>query len=529
MDRRFLPAFLLFGLFLAIVILYEYGESFSFYFVGDDFAFIEYVLTEKAAIFWKPSCFYHFCPLGLFLITLPANFSIFEPAWFAAVGFVFFLSTSLLIMEVYRKVAGGLFGGFLAALLFATAVPNSEVIYWKTGTSTIAMTFFSLVSFLFYTRYLEKRSVRWFLATIAAFAVSILSMEQGTVTFGFLFLYDLLFQGFPKWKEATSPERKRELIPFAVRNLILLLLPISMMMYKRSLGADLGPFSFSQLFGLVPHLTRETLIRLFNFNRLHLPFLTSNLSVWLVVLALLVLFFVYIYIRKTAAGLFFLLGSIGSILTLSLVAGGPNERYFCLPLVYFSCFLSLFFRDVSLVMLRPIAKKSSTSEVNHSRTFFGGHNVLSVTLILAVAAAGFSGNVQRRTFWAAASKIERNIVKTVEDTYLAGSFSNGGGKKMYLINIPEYFVTGKDSIFYVSSNSLMPDLRHRLPEAADNIELAATAIHFGMDVNSEPVKYRALGRQNPLDRKRINQLQQEGHTMFQFSPALMDIIPVGAS
>ena len=49
--------FWLFSLALAVVILYEYGAAFNFYFVGDDFEHIKFVMDEKARILWSSSAF----------------------------------------------------------------------------------------------------------------------------------------------------------------------------------------------------------------------------------------------------------------------------------------------------------------------------------------------------------------------------------------------------------------------------------------------------------------------------------------
>jgi hypothetical protein len=522
MNRRRLTSLLLYSLALVVLILFEYGETFNFYFVGDDFAFIELVRTEKMKILWKPSCFYHYYPLGLLLIVLPSVFNIFEPSYYAAVSYLFYLLCSLLVMMLYRKIAGGLTWGFAAAVLYATAVPNSEVIYWKTGTQTLAMASFSLISLMLFAHSLEKRSKLIFLASIAAFILSMLCIEQGVVTFGFLFLYDLIFHSFPLFR--ISGERKRARARFIGRMFVFLSVPVSMTVIKMMLGAQLSPFRFSQLFWRIPHLTVETLIRLYDFNRLTFAFPLSSIQVGLLTLAFTLVFAAYLSLRRTASGLFFFLSSLGSILTISLAAGGPNERYFCLPLAFFSCFVVLFLKDLVTAAGHLIQKKfpegrKAIGATAVQKMVFGG-------LCLSLALSGLRGNLHRRQFWSAASQIERNIVGTVENLYLTGSLLKEPGKKLYLLNAPAFMVTKRNSIFYICSNSLMPDLRFRLAAAADDIELAATGNLFQMKVNGEDVIYRARGRQNVIDNKRIKQLVGEGHLFFQFSPAVMNVIPL---
>ncbi|RJP25891.1 MAG: hypothetical protein C4520_01690 [Candidatus Abyssobacteria bacterium SURF_5] len=526
MNRRLLPAFVFFSFLLACVILYEYGESFTFYFVGDDFAFIEYVRAEKASILWKPSCFYHYYPLGLFFITLPAYFDVFEPAYFTAVSFFFFVCSSILVMILFRKIAGGLAGGFLAALIYATAVPHSEVIYWKTCTSTIAMTFFSLASLFLYSLYLERKRAAFLVFCLAAYIASVLCMEQGIVTSGVLFLYDFLFHSFPQFKSSAADRRRQVVKGFLGRTMLLILLPALLMMLKSIVGAQLSPFSFAQLFPRIPHLTFETIIRLFDFNRIASGMHLSTTQASLLVLALGLVFLIYIFYRRTAAGFLFLFSSLGSVLAISLAAGGPNERYFCLPLAFFSCFLSLLLRDAAAAAAYPF--ENAFANLNR-RLFLGNmRHILYVGISLLVAAAGITGNLERRAYWAVASTIERNIVSTVEGVYLAGSIQPRKGKKLYLVNMPSYMVNEKKAVFYICSNSVIPDLRHKLPHAADDMELVATGNLFEMDINGEKLIYRALGLDNAMDNARIQQLMDDGHLFLQFSPVVMTAVPLKA-
>ena len=52
MREKHAIRFLVCALGLAAVIFFEYGESFLFYFVGDEFAFIEFALNEKTRTLW---------------------------------------------------------------------------------------------------------------------------------------------------------------------------------------------------------------------------------------------------------------------------------------------------------------------------------------------------------------------------------------------------------------------------------------------------------------------------------------------
>ncbi len=513
---------------LALLLLIEYGPSFNFYFVGDDFAFIDFVLSEKAAILWKSSCFYHYYPLGLIINSLPACFGWFDPKWFVGINFLFFFGCSTLIMVIYDRIVGGLAGGFLAALVYVTAVPNSEVIYWKTGNQTIAMAFFSLLSLLFFIRHVEKGSWKAFVGCAAAFIASMLSIEQGVVTFEVLFLYDLILWLAPQLREAGTGWKQIG-IRFLRRQFLLLLIPVLLTALKSALRLQLSPFSLeSRKWWMVPGMALDTMAKLFDFNNLVFRFAHSQLAFTLAVFSILLIFIGYILIRKSSAALFFFLTALGSILTISVAAGGPNLRYFCLPLAFFCCFLSLFVKDIATLItqvsgkgLARIRNVSGGSEPTHPwlcAALYSG-------LLLIVAFAGFRDNLARRGYWETASRIQRNMVESIEDLYLSGALRSG--QKLYLLNIPEDIWSKKFSVFYVASNSLIPDMRRRVGAAASGIEPIATGTFFETDVRGERVAYRALGcKDNKVEGRDIERLVRNGETVLWFSPATQMLTPL---
>ncbi len=520
--------FLLSTFALLAVIAFEYGESFDFYFVGDDFAFIEFVLNEKLGILRESSCFYHYYPLGLLLNALPATVGLMEPKWFVGLNFSLFLLCATLVMYLYYSVSRNLFTGFLAALLYSTAIPNSEVIYWKTGAQTIAMAAFSLVSLLLFAHYLRERSRAAFVGCILAFTLSMLCIEQGAVTFGILLLYDLLFHSVPNFRMSES--KKEIALGFLIRQSILLAVPATLTAVKVMLGLELSPFPLtSRPWWMIEKVAVETMARLFDFNNLLHPFITTHSALRLMVILGTCIFFLYILVRKSKTGLFFFLASLGPILIISIGAGGPNLRYFCLPLAFFTCFLCGFISDFSNVLVHTLRRifGSGGGALNGGT---GGRSawarkILCAGVCFALAGAGLSGNLKRRDYWKAASTIQENIVQTAEHAFLTGAISANSNRKLYLLNIPAEFRTRTGAVFYVASNSLMPDLRHRLGAAAERIEPVASGNPFEMSLNGETVIYRVLGRNRILTETEIKMVLDQGHSILRFSPQRKDLVP----
>jgi hypothetical protein len=511
------------------LILFEYGKTFNFYFVGDDFSHIGFVMREKFRILWKSSNFFHYYPLGLFINSLPAWFNVLEPKWFVAVNFAFYLGCSILVMKIYRDIVGDLMGGFLAALIFATAVPNSQVIYWKTGTQSIAMPFFSLLSLIFFMRHLRKGSKAAFAGSFALYAASMLTIEQGIITLAILGLYDIVFYSAPKFLENKS-DRKRVILGLVCRHSILALVPISLTSLKLALGLELSPFPLAtRPWGMLPALSVNTIAQLLDLHRIVLSegALTATVSIGVVITFLF--FAGYVLVRADNKSLFFLVASVGSILTVCIAAGGPNARYFCLSAAFYACFLSLILKNVARAVIwifrKALGHVSGVSSFLERKSGMIQHT-FSIVLCLIIAFAGLRTNLIRREYWATASSIERNMVQTVEDLVLIGAIGKHPEQKLYLLNIPEHFISEKHSIFYVASNSIMPDLRHRLGDSADRVKLIATGRRFELPVENDRVIYRALGWKEQLSMKEVGELIEDGHVIMQFSPFSKTLVPL---
>jgi hypothetical protein len=154
------------------------------------------------------------------------------------------------------------------------------------------------------------------------------------------------------------------------------------------------------------------------------------------------------------------------------------------------------------------------------------HIAIWVGASLSIAWIGLRGNLVRRDYWKCASLIERNIVESVESLYKSGAVQASAGQKVYLLNIPWHILSRRYLFFFVSGNSLMPDLRHRLGKAAAEVEVIASGYSFEMTIMGERVEYRTLGHSKMMDRRAIESLINNGHIVLQFSPRAMTLVPV---
>ncbi|GAB4348017.1 MAG: hypothetical protein Kow0099_30410 [Candidatus Abyssubacteria bacterium] len=519
MDIRSGAAFIGCVLVLAAILVSEYGDSFTFYFVGDDFAFVELVSGAKGDILWQSHSDWHYCPLGLLLNALPAAFGVFEPAWYVLTGFVIFLSCAVMVLMLYYEIERDIVGGLAAAVIYVTAIPQAEVIYWKTGNQTSAMALFSLLALLLYIRYVRRGTRLAFVGCIVMYAASMLSIEQGIVTLGIIFGYDLMFHSGPRFREASDSGTRRQLaVSFALRLLILSVVPVSLTVLKAALGFQLSPLT-SHPWWAIRFLFKDTLARLVDFNNVLAPAFASRDAFQLAGLLIFFLFFVWTVIRKNASAFFFLVIGSGTMLTISIAAGGPNSRYFCLPLAFFACFLAVFFKGMAGMGVRalegilPLSGRSAARWLRHL-VFWG--------MCAALAYVGYRGLIARRTYWGLASLIERNIVQGVESYFVSGRV--GPHQKVYLLNMPEHFGSEKYPIFYVGSHSLMPDLRHRLGVLSERVELIASGTLFEMTFMGERFMYRALGRDRIVNKGDVKKLIDGGEVVLRFSPDLMGLV-----
>jgi hypothetical protein len=228
-------------------------------------------------------------------------------------------------------------------------------------------------------------------------------------------------------------------------------------------------------------------------------------------------------------GSFFLLVSIGSILAIAVSVGDINLRYFCLPLVFFSCFVSMIISDISAKasgMLGQAFEKSVKLAKNDDRVSRFAYLALYACISSAIAYAGFRGILARRPYWKTASTIEWNIVETTENFSIAGAGQSFPGQKIYLLNIPKFFRSERYGLFYVASNSLMEDLRHRLGEKSKQIELISNTPVLEIVAHGQRLGCGVMAKKKSMDAREIMRLLEDGHIVLRFSPSAMTLVPL---
>jgi hypothetical protein len=532
--------FFAFTLVLAVVLGFEYGESFSFYFVGDDFMFIRHVQEKGLGILWTSPSPSHFYPLGTLAIALPACFGVLEPHWFGLVNFLLFFLSAILVMILYKRIAGSLLGGFFAALIYSTAVPNSEVIYWKTGNATIAMTCFSAIAFILFVRFLQNGSRKSFLGCIAAFAASMLCIEQGIMTFGILFLYDLIFFSVPQWR-ATGSTRKLIAKRFLCRHGTLLLVPLLLTTLKLAIGKTLMPIPLAhRSVSRLIFLATEAPLRLVDFNNIIFPSFRSLMGkpgqMEFVPRILIFLFLVFVLgytlKRRNTTSLFFLFSAVGSFVGIAVSANAISPRYFNLPLVFYACFLSSLAQDVTGLLRTAFRRRASRKprEIEkEERLSIWVQQGAYVVCCLTIVWFGMRGTLEYRAYWKLASLIESNIVESVEGYYNSRLDQNRPEQTIYLLDVPEFLWSDKYfSRFYVTGGSLVWELRYRLGAAADSIKFISTYRNFQMTTGDKYIAYQAYGAENgELVREGdIKKLIDDSHVVLRFSPDVLDVVPL---
>jgi len=446
------------------------------------------------------------------------------------VNFLIFFSCSVLVMTMYYSIVGDPGGGFLAALIFATAIPNSEVIYWKPGTMTIGMTMFSILALLFFIRHLRKGSNISFFACCAAYALSMICIEQGSLTIGVLVLYDLIFHSGPQFLSDKS-ERKRTANLFLRRHVILASLPVLLIVFKIVFDIGFSPIPWdSRDLSSIPWLAVETITKLIHLTNTILPRGSSPWAYRISAALILVILGAYIWKKKNLAGAFFLIVSITVVLTISIMAWGPHSRYYCLSLVYYACFLSLFLNNVIGDVVRHCTGNRSGMAADSDQTGNMSRNIhiaIYWSVCLTIVLAGLRGNLIRRDYWHAASVIERNAAETVEEYYRAGTMQDNPSQRIYLLNVPDFIWSEKYSFIYVSTNSLLLDIRHRIGGQAAGVIPIADSTPAEIIIWGKTMEYIKLGRDNVMDAASIKKLVEEGHVVLEFSPVTMTLSPFG--
>ena len=85
----------------------------------------------------------------------------------------------------------------------------------------------------------------------------------------------------------------------------------------------------------------------------------------------------------------------------------------------------------------------------------------------------------------------------------------------------------KYSFVYVSTNSLLLDIRHRIGDQAAGVIPIADNMPAEITIRGKRMEYMKLGRENVMDKASIKKLVEEGHVVLEFSPVTMTLSPFG--
>ena len=112
------------------------------------------------------------------------------------------------------------------------------------------------------------------------------------------------------------------------------------------------------------------------------------------------------------------------------------------------------------------------------------------------------------------------MVESIQDWHRVGLGADNPGRKIFLLDIPHIFWSETCSyLFPIAHNSLMPDLRYRLGDDAERIELIASVKGMEMRIVDELVACRVKGQKNMKSKGELKEILDDGHIVLQFSPA----------
>jgi len=130
-----------------------------------------------------------------------------EPWFFHFVHLLYFLLVVFLLFIFVRAITDNTILSFLTALLFLVHPINNEVINWVSTVPDLTFTAFVLLSLFLYVRYRQMNKMRYFVGTLVAYFLAMLSKETAVLTLPILllsidlFLFKRPLRGFFVWNE----------------------------------------------------------------------------------------------------------------------------------------------------------------------------------------------------------------------------------------------------------------------------------------------------------------------------------------
>jgi hypothetical protein len=186
-------AFIIFGL-LAITVaaFWEAGHCGFINFDDPGYIFYNPHVTgglSAANFTWAWKTFYQGNYLPLTWLSLMLDATLFGPGphGFHWVNLAFHTANAVLVYLVFRQATGAVWRSALVAALFAVHPLRVESVVWIVERKDVLTGFFWLLTALAYLRYVKELRWRWYAATLALFAATLLA-KQTLATLPFMLL-----------------------------------------------------------------------------------------------------------------------------------------------------------------------------------------------------------------------------------------------------------------------------------------------------------------------------------------------------
>jgi tetratricopeptide (TPR) repeat protein len=260
---------------------------------------------------------------------------------------VFLITVDFLHKSSPSVSNASLLPALIAALLFATHPIHTEAVTWVAGIPDLSFTFFSLLSFYFYTR---SQTTGNYLSSIMSFSIAVFCKEPALTLPIFLVAYDYLYRK----EENRSTVRLSRYIPFISVAIIYLILRAYALggFAPKQRHAELSNFQYIiNVFPLFIQYIKKIFVPL-DLNAFYVFHPIASLYEmrgWLsLIITALFVFFSYVAWKKQRAVLFGLIFFAIPLLPVLYIPGlGENtfaERYLYLPSVGLSILVAFFIK-----------------------------------------------------------------------------------------------------------------------------------------------------------------------------------------
>jgi hypothetical protein len=153
---------------------------------------IEQSAQNKMLFWWTPEFrLKYFRPIASLLIYLDLKLFQLNPIGYHATNLLLHIFTSMFVYALAMFIFTEWRLAFFITFLFALHPAHSEAVNWISGQPDLLLGFFAIVCFYSYARFLQKRSMRWYLLAILAFLLALGSKEASAIIPILLGLYDL--------------------------------------------------------------------------------------------------------------------------------------------------------------------------------------------------------------------------------------------------------------------------------------------------------------------------------------------------